>query len=142
MWQCTFCYYTSIKKFNVQAHEKRMHSNYNEKTILKNNQNNNEEIKIEEGNIEHVKYNPSIKDEYKVLEWDKIQSRENDVDNMKVLQKIVDWKQRGKKISTLQMKMKQKRQIVEIEESCRNLSKVIKEYRKLYKIKKDWLSDE
>ena len=91
MWQCTFCYYTSIKKFNVQAHEKLMHSNYNEKTILKNNQNNNEEIKIEEGNIEHVKYNPSIKDEYKVLKWDKIQSRENDVNNMKVqLKKTAD----------------------------------------------------
>ena len=40
------------------------------------------------------------------------------------------------------MKRKQKRKIIEIEESCANLSKVIKEYRKLYKIKKDWLSDE
>ena len=49
MWQCKFCNYTSVKKWNVQLHEKRKHStkieNLNKE--VKNNQVNNKEIEFE-----------------------------------------------------------------------------------------------
>ena len=49
MWQCKFCNYTSIKKWNVKLHEKRKHSTKieNINNELKNNQINNKEIKVE-----------------------------------------------------------------------------------------------
>ena len=56
MWQCEFCNYTSIKKWNVQVHEKRKHSpkieNLNKE--VKNNHINNKEIKIEDVPILYI----------------------------------------------------------------------------------------
>ena len=42
MFQCKICDYTSVKKWNVQAHEKRKHS-----TVVKNNEVNYKEIKVD-----------------------------------------------------------------------------------------------
>ena len=44
MFQCKFCNYTSVKKWNVQAHEKRKHSAVN---LVKNNEVNYKEIKVD-----------------------------------------------------------------------------------------------
>jgi hypothetical protein len=50
MWQCKFCNYTSIKKWNVQAHEKRKHLTQTENLIytVTNNQINNKEMEVED----------------------------------------------------------------------------------------------
>ena len=50
MWQCEFCNYTSVKKWNVQVHEKVKHSTKieNLNNEVKNNQINNKEIKVED----------------------------------------------------------------------------------------------
>ena len=65
MWQCSFCKYTSHKKWNVQLHEKQKHSTLNLNNQIQNNQIDNEEIKIEEETIhcsfENKKPIPTIK---------------------------------------------------------------------------------
>ena len=48
MFQCKFCNYTSVKKWNIQAHEKRKHSTVN---IVKNNEVNYKEIKVD---VDHL----------------------------------------------------------------------------------------
>ena len=50
MWQCKFCNYTSIKKRNVQAHEKRKHLTQTENLIhtMTNNQIHNNEIEVKD----------------------------------------------------------------------------------------------
>ena len=48
MHQCKFCNYTSVKKWNVQAHEKRKHSTQTGSDLVKNNKVNYKEIKIED----------------------------------------------------------------------------------------------
>ena len=48
MHQCKFCNYTSVKKWNVQAHEKWKHSTQTVSDIVKIIKVNYKEIKIEE----------------------------------------------------------------------------------------------
>ena len=45
MYQCKFCNYTSVKRCNVQRHEKQKHLTVN---LVKNNQINYKEIKVED----------------------------------------------------------------------------------------------
>ena len=56
IWQCEFCNYVSIKKWNVQVNEKIKHSNQieNINNEVKNNQINNKEIKV---GVETIYYN-------------------------------------------------------------------------------------
>ena len=70
MWQCSYCPFTSSRKWNTQVHEKRKHSTKieNINNELKNNQINNKEIKIEEETICYNKkpaYMATIKDQMK-----------------------------------------------------------------------------
>ena len=139
MWQCKFCNYTSIKKWNVKTHEKRKHStkieNLNKE--VNNNQVNNKEIEFEylplldfkktsqEATIE----NPLIFD---VLR-NEVEKEINDIRG----------RAQGEKESALRMKRREKRKI--IQDCCRRLTKVIKELEKMEPPRRrrgiDWLSD-
>jgi hypothetical protein len=126
MWQCEFCNYTSIKKWNVKLHEKRKHStkieNLNKE--VKNNQINNKEIKVEEAPLLVIKkpaHNATIKNPMKsVLLKNKTEQYINDLRRRVRLKKLLK-----KGSSSLQMKRKQKRKI--IQDCCSSLSKIIKE---------------
>ena len=130
MWQCEFCNYTSIKKWNVQLDEKRKHSTQieNLNNEVKNNQINNKEIKIEEETIYYDKkpaHMATIKDHMKsVILKNKTEQYINDLRRRVRLKKLLK-----KGSSSLRMKRKQKRKI--IQNCCSSLSKIIKELKKM-----------
>ena len=130
MWQCEFCNYTSIKKWNVKLHEKRKHStkieNLNKE--VKNNQINNKEIKVEDVPLLVIKkpaHKATIKNPMKsVLLKNKTEQYINDLRRRVRLKKLLK-----KGSSSLRMKRKQKRKI--IQDCCSSLSKIIKELKKI-----------
>ena len=130
MWQCKFCNYTSIKKWNVKLHEKRKHStkieNLNKE--VKNNQINNKEIKVEDVPLLVIKkpaHKATIKNPMKsVLLKNKTEQYINDLRRRVRLKKLLK-----KGSSSLRMKRKQKRKI--IQDCCSSLSKIIKELKKI-----------
>ena len=110
MFQCKFCNYTSVKKWNVQAHEKRKHSTVN---LVKNNEVNYKEIKVD---VDH----PTAQDttrENPLLEILKNEA-EREIDYIKRRVQV-------KKESDLRIKRRETRKI--IKDCCRRLTKVIKE---------------
>ena len=110
MFQCKFCNYTSVKKWNVQAHEKRKHSTVN---LVKNNEVNYKEIKVD---VDH----PTAQDttrENPLLEILKNEA-EREIDYIKRRAQV-------KKESDLRIKRRETRKI--IKDCCRRLTKVIKE---------------
>ena len=110
MFQCKFCNYTSVKKWNVQAHEKRKHSTVN---LVKNNEVNYKEIKVD---VDH----PTAQDttrENPLLEILKNEA-EREIDYIKRRAQV-------KKESDLRIKRRETRKI--IKDCCRRLIKVIKE---------------
>ena len=142
MWQCKFCNYTSVKKWNVQLHEKRKHSTKieNLNNEVKNNQINNKEIKVEDVPLLVIKkptYNAKIKNPMKsVLLKNKTEQYINDLRRRVRLKKLLK-----KGSPSLRMKRKQKRKI--IQDCCSSLSKIIKELKKIEPPRRrvgDWLS--
>ena len=125
MFQCKFCNYTSVKKWNVQAHEKRKHSTVN---LVKNNEVNYKEIKVDVDP-------PSAQDttiENPLLEILKNEA-EREVDYIKRRAQV-------KKESDLRIKRRETRKI--IKDCCRRLTKVIKELEDpSIRRMTDWLSD-
>ena len=125
MFQCKFCNYTSVKKWNVQAHEKRKHSTVN---LVKNNEVNYKEIKVD---VDH----PTTQDttrENPLLEILKNEA-EREIDYIKRRAQV-------KKESDLRIKRRETRKI--IKDCCRRLTKVIKELEDpSIRRMTDWLSD-
>ena len=126
MFQCKFCNYTSVKKWNVQAHEKRKHSTVN---LVKNNEVSYKEIKVDvEEAQDTTRENPLLE----ILK----NEAEREIDYIKRRAQV-------KKESDLRIKRRETRKI--IKDCCRRLTKVIKELedpsRIRYGEKTDWLSD-
>ena len=108
MFQCKFCNYTSVKKWNVQAHEKRKHSTVN---LVKNNEVSYKEIKVDvEEAQDNTRENP-------LLEILKNEAN-REIDYIKRRAQV-------KKESDLRIKRRETRKI--IKDCCRRLTKVIKE---------------
>ena len=108
MFQCKFCNYTSVKKWNVLAHEKRKHSTVN---LVKNNEVNYKEINVDvEEAQDTTRENP-------LLEISKNEA-EREIDYIKRRAQV-------KKESDLRIKRRETRKI--IKDCCRRLTKVIKE---------------
>ena len=138
MWQCKFCNYTSIKKWNVQAHEKRKHLTQTENLIytMTNNQINNNEIEVKDLPLLDIKkpaQEATIENSlvYHILG----NETEKDIDYIRRRTQI-------KKESALRMKRREKCKI--IQDCCRKLTKVIKELEKIEPPRRrvtDWLSD-
>ena len=121
MWQCKFCNYTSIKKWNVQAHEKRKHLTQTENLIytMTNNQINNNEIEVKDLPLLDIKkpaQEATIENSlvYHILG----NETEKEIDYIRRRTQI-------KKESALRMKRREKCKI--IQDCCRKLTKVIKE---------------
>ena len=110
MFQCKFCNYTSVKKWNVQAHEKRKHSTVN---LVKNNEVNYKEIKVD---VDHLTAQDTTR-ENPLLEILKNEA-EREIDYIKRRAQV-------KKESDLRIKRRETRKI--IKDCCRRLTKVIKE---------------
>ena len=110
MFQCKFCNYTSVKKWNVQAHEKRKHSTVN---LVKNNEVNYKEIKVD---VDHLTAQDTTR-ENPLLEILKNEA-EREIDYIKRRAQV-------KKESDLRIKRRETRKI--IKDCCRRLIKVIKE---------------
>ena len=143
MWQCKFCNYTSVKKWNVQLHEKRKHSTKieNLNNEVKNNQINNTEIKVEDAPllvITKPAHKATIKNPM-ISALRNINIR-NDLHPRFRLKKMADLLPK-KESPSLRMKRKQKRKI--IQDCCSSLSKIIKELKKIEPTRRrvgDWLS--
>ena len=123
MFQCKFCNYTSVKKWNVQAHEKRKHSTVN---LVKNNEVNYKEIKVDvEEAQDTTRENPLLE----ILK----NEAEREIDYIKRRAQV-------KKESDLRIKRRETRKI--IKDCCRRLTKVIKELEDpSIRRMTDWLSD-
>ena len=127
MFQCKFCNYTSVKKWNVQAHEKRKHSTVNQ---VKNNEVNYKEIKVD---VDH----PTAQDttrENPLLEILKNEA-EREIDYIRRRAQV-------KKESDVHIKRRETRKIMK--DCCRRLTKVIRELEKIDPSRRrmtDWLSD-
>ena len=125
MFQCKFCNYTSVKKWNVQAHEKRKHSTVN---LVKNNEVSYKEIKVDvEEAQDTTRENPLLE----ILK----NEAEREIDYIRRRAQV-------KKESDLQIKRREARKI--IQDSCRRLTKVIRELEKIDPSRRrmtDWLSD-
>ena len=113
MHQCKFCNYTSVKKWNVQAHEKRKHSTQTVSDLVKNNKVNYKEIKIEDDPPSA----PDTTTENNLLEILK-KGAEKEI-------KYIRRRAQIKKESDLRIKRRETRKI--IKDCCRRLTKVIKE---------------
>ena len=125
MFQCKFCNYTSVKKWNVQAHEKRKHSTVN---LVKNNEVNYKEIKVD---VDHLTAQDTTR-ENPLLEILKNEA-EREIDYIKRRAQV-------KKESDLRIKRRETRKI--IKDCCRRLTKVIKELENpSIRRMSDWLSD-
>ena len=125
MFQCKFCNYTSVKKWNVQAHEKRKHSTVN---LVKNNEVNYKEIKVD---VDHLTAQDTTR-ENPLLEILKNEA-EREIDYIKRRAQV-------KKESDLRIKRRETRKI--IKDCCRRLTKVIKELEDpSIRRMSDWLSD-
>ena len=125
MFQCKFCNYTSVKKWNVQAHEKRKHSTVN---LVKNNEVNYKEIKDD---VDHLTAQDTTR-ENPLLEILKNEA-EREIDYIKRRAQV-------KKESDLRIKRRETRKI--IKDCCRRLTKVIKELEDpSIRRMTDWLSD-
>ena len=125
MFQCKFCNYTSVKKWNVQAHEKRKHSTVN---LVKNNEVNYKEIKVD---VDHLTAQDTTR-ENPLLEILKNEA-EREIDYIKRRAQV-------KKESDLRIKRRETRKI--IKDCCRRLTKVIKELEDpSIRRMTDWLSD-
>ena len=123
MFQCKFCNYTSVKKWNVQAHEKRKHSTVN---LVKNNEVSYKEIKVD------VEEAQDTKRENPLLEILKNEAN-REIDYIKRRAQV-------KKESDLRIKRRETRKI--IKDCCRRLTKVIKELEDpSIRRMSDWLSD-
>ena len=125
MFQCKFCNYTSVKKWNVQAHEKRKHSTVN---LVKNNEVNYKEIKVD---VDHLTAQDTTR-ENPLLEILKNEA-DREIDYIKRRPQV-------KKESDLRIKRRETRKI--IKDCCRRLTKVIKELEDpSIRRMTDWLSD-
>ena len=125
MHQCKFCNYTSVKKWNVQAHEKQKHSTVN---LVKNNEVNYKEIKVD---VDHLTAQDTTR-ENPLLEILKNEA-EREIDYIKRRAQV-------KKESDLRIKRRETRKI--IKDCCRRLTKVIKELEDpSIRRMTDWLSD-
>ena len=125
MFQCKFCNYTSVKKWNVQAHEKRKHSTVN---LVKNNEVNYKEIKVD---VDHLTAQDTTR-ENPLLEILKNEAN-REIDYIKRRAQV-------KKESDLRIKRRETRKI--IKDCCRRLTKVIKELEDpSIRRMTDWLSD-
>ena len=125
MFQCKFCNYTSVKKWNVQAHEKRKHSTVN---LVKNNEANYKEIKVD---VDHLTAQDTTR-ENPLLDILKNEA-EREIDYIKRRAQV-------KKESDLRIKRRETRKI--IKDCCRRLTKVIKELEDpSIRRMTDWLSD-
>ena len=125
MFQCKFCNYTSVKKWNVQAHEKRKHSTVN---LVKNNEVNYKEIKVD---VDHLTAQDTTR-ENPLLDILKNEA-EREIDYIKRRAQV-------KKESDLRIKRRETRKI--IKDCCRRLTKVIKELEDpSIRRMTDWLSD-
>ena len=125
MFQCKFCNYTSVKKWNVQAHEKRKHSTVN---LVKNNEVNYKEIKVD---VDHLTAQDTTR-ENPLLEILKNEA-EREIDYIKRRAQV-------KKESDLRIKRRETRKI--IKDCCRRLTKVIKELEDpSIRRMTDWISD-
>ena len=123
MFQCKFCNYTSVKKWNVQAHEKRKHSTVN---LVKNNEVSYKEIKVDvEEAQDTTRENPLLE----ILK----NEAEREIDYIKRRAQV-------KKESDLRIKRRETRKI--IKDCCRRLTKVSKELEDpSIRRMTDWLSD-